>query len=186
MPQPEPAPTHHSSASALAIDVTVDADGWHSTVDDVDGTVVRAARTAFETGLQAAAAAGMDVPPGAAPVELSVRLADDGAVQALNRDWREKDAPTNVLSFSAWDADDIPDGAEVLLGDIIIALETTTREAGNEGKTVSDHLSHLVVHGMLHLLGFDHMDDEEAKKMETLEIRILSTLGIADPYGVNR
>lgn len=113
--------------------------------------------------------------------ELSLVLAGDKTLQSLNNEWRGKDKPTNVLSFPG---DDIVVGEEagLILGDIIISLETTKREATLEKKSFEDHLSHLVIHGFLHLFGYDHETDEEANQMEGLEIKILNELGIANPY----
>jgi probable rRNA maturation factor len=111
--------------------------------------------------------------------EVSVLLADDPAVRALNRDWRGLDEPTNVLSFPA--APPAP-GSPKLLGDIAIAYETLVREADEEGKPVLHHLAHLVVHGYLHLMGYDHQTDSEAEAMEALEREILQALRIPDPY----
>ena len=117
-------------------------------------------------------------------LEVSLVLADDAMVQDLNLRYRGLDKPTNVLSFAALDDEDAPEPEDgpLLLGDVIIALETTVNEAAGEGKTVGDHLAHLVVHGVLHLLGFDHEDDDEAEEMEAKERLILGELGIADPY----
>lgn len=127
----------------------------------------------------AAHAAFAEAMPGTpAPYEATVVLTDDAEMRELNREWRGKDAPTNVLSFPAGETLSEP----VPLGDIVIAYETSLKEADEESITLSDHISHLVVHGMLHLLGFDHMDDDEAEKMEGLETRALASLGIADPY----
>ena len=111
--------------------------------------------------------------------EAVVVLADDGLVQELNREYRNQDKPTNVLSFPADQDDAILPGDVPTLGDIIIAFETTKSEAP---KNLSNHLSHLVVHGCLHLLGFDHENDKAAAEMEGLETQILAGLGIADPY----
>ena len=113
--------------------------------------------------------------------ELSLVLAGDKTLQSLNKEWREKDKPTNVLSFPGKDIA-VGEAAEMMLGDIIISLETTKREATLENKTFEDHLSHLVIHGFLHLFGYDHETDEEANQMESLEIKILNELGIANPY----
>ena len=136
-------------------------------------------RRAVQTALDMADA---DLPAG--PVEVSLVLADDHRVRELNREWRGKDSPTNVLSFPAYDEDqpDLPEGAPLLLGDIVLAFETCRREAMAEAIAIDDHMAHLVVHGVLHLLGYDHMDDEEAAEMEALEIAVLSQLGIANPY----
>ena len=106
-------------------------------------------------------------------------LSDDSAVRALNRDHRGKDAPTNVLSFPP--ALVPPAGARPL-GDVILAYETVRREALEQGKAAADHLRHLVVHGVLHLSGYDHETEAEAEEMEQLEREILAGLGIADPY----
>ena len=111
--------------------------------------------------------------------EVSLLFTDDGHVQQLNRDYRQQDKPTNVLSFAAQEG-----GGPVtmILGDIVLARQTIEREAQEQDKSREDHLTHLIVHGFLHLLGYDHETDHEAKTMEELETRILSTLGIADPY----
>jgi probable rRNA maturation factor len=111
--------------------------------------------------------------------EISIVLADDAFVQDLNRKYRNIDMPTNVLSFAADDDDGL---GPCLLGDVILAFETVQREADAAGKPMPDHVSHLVVHGTLHLLGFDHEDEREAIEMEALETAILARLGIADPY----
>jgi probable rRNA maturation factor len=114
--------------------------------------------------------------------ELSVLLCDDDIIAGLNARWRGQERPTNVLSFPAPALPGAaPDGL-VPLGDIAIAYETVVREAGEQGKAVADHLSHLVVHGFLHLLGYDHHMDGEAEHMERLERDILARIGIADPY----
>lgn len=120
-------------------------------------------------------------------VELSVVLADDDMVRGLNRDWRGKDQPTNVLSFAALDDEDAPqpEGAPLLLGDVVLAYQTCAVEAVEQGKSLADHMAHLVVHGVLHLLGWDHEEsDEEAEEMEAMEISILAALGIPDPYAL--
>jgi len=110
--------------------------------------------------------------------EVSVLLADDAAVRVLNRDWRQIDKPTNVLSFPAPKQ---PAG-EPVLGDIAIAYETVAREADEEGKPFLHHLAHLAVHGYLHLMGYDHQTDSEAEAMEALEREILRGMRIPDPY----
>jgi probable rRNA maturation factor len=124
----------------------------------------------------------------AAPlVEVAVRMTDDAEVQALNRDYRGKDKPTNVLSFPQYGPDDFvmlsnSDDGEILLGDIVLALETCAREAADKGIAVADHAAHLMVHGMLHLLGYDHLDDASGDAMEALETKALASMGLADPY----
>jgi len=114
------------------------------------------------------------------PAVVSVILTDDAEQQRLNRDFRGKDAPTNVLSFPIGDA--TPDGGPTILGDVVLAFETVAREAAEQKKPLADHLRHLVVHGVLHLLGFDHETDAEAEVMEALEREILAGLGVPDPY----
>jgi probable rRNA maturation factor len=116
--------------------------------------------------------------------ELAVMLTDDEGIQTLNRNWRGIDKPTNVLSFPALQprGPRKPDEAPRMLGDIAIAYETTRREADEEQKPFDHHLSHLAVHGFLHLIGHDHEKDQEAEIMESLEREILSHLGIPDPY----
>jgi probable rRNA maturation factor len=113
--------------------------------------------------------------------ELAIVLADDSTVHALNRTWRNKDAPTNVLSFPVEGAAE-RHGTPPLLGDIVIAYETTAREARSQGKPFADHLIHLAVHGFLHLAGYDHADDDEAETMERLEGTILAELAVPNPY----
>ena len=116
--------------------------------------------------------------------ELAVMLTDDAGIRTLNNNWRGIDKPTNVLSFPALQptgAGD-PDDAPRMLGDIAIAYETTRKEADDEQKPFDHHLSHLAVHGFLHLIGYDHENDGEAETMETLETEILAQLGIPDPY----
>lgn len=110
--------------------------------------------------------------------EIAVILADDARVRKLNRDFRGIDKATNVLAFPGTKAPD--DRAP--LGDIVLAYETLAREAENEGKAAGDHLMHLVVHGTLHLLGYDHLNEADAEKMEARERAILAALGVSDPY----
>jgi probable rRNA maturation factor len=117
------------------------------------------------------------------PCELSLVFADDAMVKALNAEWRGKDRPTNVLSFPAF-AIKPGDRLPPLLGDIILAFETVEREAAEEAKLLEHHIGHLVLHGLLHLLGYDHETEEDAEEMEALERRILAKLAIPDPYAV--
>lgn len=121
-------------------------------------------------------------------LSLSVSLSTDTEVHTLNAQYRGKDKPTNVLSFPMYDADDLPslantDDGEVLIGDLILAHETCAREAAEKGVSFDDHATHLIVHGTLHLLGYDHeISDADAEAMETLEIKALASLGLLDPY----
>ncbi len=123
---------------------------------------------------------------GTRTVELGVRLTGDEQVRALNAQWRGKDKPTNVLSFPLAEAyeldDDAFDGPELMLGDIVLARGVCAAEAADKAISFENHASHLMVHGTLHLLGYDHSDDDAAADMEAREVRALARLGIADPY----
>jgi probable rRNA maturation factor len=150
----------------LAIDVVVNSGLWKSAPaaeEIVKKTIAEAAAAVSKT-------AG----------EVAIVLTDDLAIRTLNREWRKKDAATNVLSFPMPKAR--AGGAVTLLGDIVIAYETTAREADAESKPFGDHLAHLAVHGFLHLVGYDHETDQEAEAMENLEAEILSRLGVPNPY----
>lgn len=119
---------------------------------------------------------------------VSLLFTSDAEVHSLNREWRERDNPTNVLSFPMLGRGELeslsPDGPPVMLGDIALAYETCAREAAEKGVPLDHHAAHLIVHGLLHLAGHDHVNsDEEAEQMEALETAILAKLGIADPYG---
>ena len=123
------------------------------------------------------------------PVEISVRLTGDTEVRALNAQWRGKDSATNVLSFPLAEAGQFEspaDGPELLLGDIVLARGVCAAEADDQQLPFEDHAAHLLVHGTLHLLGYDHHDDASAADMESREVRALARLGIADPYGTTR
>lgn len=122
-------------------------------------------------------------------IEVSVRLTDDAEIHGLNRQYRDKDKPTNVLSFPMVQPDLLEglansDDGEVLLGDIVLARETCAREAAEKEVAFADHATHLIVHGTLHLLGYDHMGDAEAEAMEAVERAVLAALGIDDPYAI--
>jgi len=136
----------------------------------------------IESSCDDTAAAVVDAETGNA--ELAVMLTDDAGIRTLNSNWRGIDKPTNVLSFPALQPTGgrEPDDAPRLLGDIAVAFETTQREARDEQKPFGHHLSHLAVHGFLHLIGYDHETDHEAEAMENLEREILASLDIPDPY----
>ena len=153
----------------IALEVVMEAGRWEGA-----GLDVALAERAAAAALRAAPEAPHD------DVAATLLLADDATVQALNREWRGQDKPTNVLSFPS-SAPAIP-GEPRHLGDVALAFETVVREAETEGKSVADHAAHLVVHGILHLIGRDHETDGEADAMESVEIAALSILGIPDPY----
>lgn len=155
----------------LDLDILLEDPRWQIAAPDLDVLIDSAVDAALR-------AAGEDE-----PVSVTVVLADDATVQDLNRTWRDQDKPTNVLSFATRDsgAPLPPEGPEPL-GDIILAYETCAAEAVSEEKAFVDHLAHLIVHGVLHLLGYDHQEPQEASEMELLEIDILKGLGVADPY----
>lgn len=157
------------SDSSHTIEVTVEADAWRSAVANPEHLCQRAV---------SAVLARETVGPA---VEIGVLLADDSRVRVLNRDFRGQDRSTNVLSFPTGAAAPIA-GQPRLLGDVVVALETTQREATADGTPLGDHLTHLVVHGTLHLLGYDHEQDDEADRMEAREVELLAGLGVADPY----
>jgi len=156
---------------AIGIVVRVDTPRWRRAIVGVQPLAERAARAAAATAKKRHAG------------EIAVVLADNATVRRLNRDYRGKDKPTNVLSFPN-DGGVDPDGGMAPLGDVVLALETVLAEAKDQGKPAGDHLSHLVVHGVLHLFGHDHLKDAAARRMEALETKILAGLGIADPYRV--
>ena len=152
------------------------ADCWQAE-PDADAVIHRAIATAAEL-----------VAADVGDTELAVMLTDDAGIRTLNGNWRGIDKPTNVLSFPALPPSGPrgPEDAPRMLGDIAIAYETTRREADEEQKPFDHHLSHLAVHGFLHLIGHDHEQDQEAETMESIEREILSQLGIPDPYAERR
>jgi probable rRNA maturation factor len=159
----------------IAIAIRTHSPLWRARLPAAPAVVERAARAA----LAGARASG--------PIEVSFLLANDARVRRLNRDFRGQDKPTNVLSFPVEEREAMPAPEESgtgprLLGDVVFAFETLEREAAAQSKPLSDHLSHLAVHGVLHLLGYDHGATHEANRMEHLEARVLAGLGIADPY----
>ena len=161
--------------SQLAIPITevlVVADCWRE-APDAESVIRRAI---------AAASENVDADVGSA--ELAVMLTDDTGIRVLNNNWRGIDKPTNVLSFPALQPTGAgsPDDAPRMLGDIAISYQTTRKEADEEQKPFDHHLSHLAVHGFLHLIGYDHENDDDAEQMESLEREILAQLGIPDPY----
>jgi probable rRNA maturation factor len=163
--------------AALAVDVLIEAHAWR-TLPQAEDIVRRAIAFAATAGVEirrpeAAARAGWG---------LCILLSDDERIARLNGQWRGQHKPTNVLSFPAPALHHAGPNEKTPLGDIAIAYETLAREATQNASAVSDHLSHLVVHGFLHLLGYDHDMDDEAERMERLERDILARMGVSDPY----
>lgn len=150
-------------------DVAINADGWQS-----EHSLRMLVDRVLEATLHALEFDDVDS-------ELSLVFTDDANIRTINAKWRHIDKATNVLSFPAFP---IQPGQQPgpILGDIVIARETVQREAQEENKSFDDHLSHLIVHGLLHLTGYDHQNDDEAEQMESLERKILASLGISDPY----
>jgi len=123
------------------------------------------------------------------PVSVSIKLSDNAEVHALNQEWRDKDKPTNVLSFPMLDDAELEalltgtyNAPEIMLGDIILAYETCAAEAAEKGIPIAYHATHLVIHGMLHLLGHNHIEEDEAELMEALEVKALASIGLPNPY----
>jgi probable rRNA maturation factor len=148
----------------ITVDIEIEDEAWTAAAQDAEALVWRAAQAALD--------AHEDIEGRG----IVILLTDDDSVQALNRDFRQKDYATNVLSFPS------PPNPEGQIGDIALAYGVCAREAAEQGKPLSHHLQHLVAHGVLHLLGYDHESDDEAEAMEALEREILAGLAIPDPY----
>jgi len=154
---------------APSIGITIESPLWKA-VPSLSATLRRAIKTAWSPDLENA--------------EVAILLTDDEALRTLNRKWRGRDEPTDVLSFPS-NRRGRKHATSVFLGDIAIAYGITAREAAAEGKLLHHHLTHLAVHGFLHLVGYDHESHDEAEAMESLERKILSRLGIPDPYAAH-
>lgn len=160
------------------IDIIFETNSWKDAAPDIESVILSAALAAYGAGREALPALEK-----AGEVIITVICTDDAAMQELNSTHRGKDNPTNVLSFPLLtEGEDVPAGLPLLLGDVIMGFETMCREAGDQDITLVAHVAHLVTHGVLHLLGYDHLEDEEAEKMEQLESDILMKLGYANPY----
>src|SRR5262249_21763425 len=157
-------PPHPAMTGRLRLALAMPCAGWKAALPDAARLVRAAARAAL---------AGAGWRPGPNGAELSLVLGDDHMVRALNRHWRGQDKATHVLSFPAGAA---PEGAPALLGDVVLAFETVRAEAAAQGKRLADHLAHLVVHGVLHLIGYDHQAARAARRMERLEVAVLAGL----------
>lgn len=173
------------------IDIDISIDPIWGDADDLEERARQAVSAAIATSPYAA------WPDAAATIGISVHFGTDENVHTLNRDYRDTDRPTNVLSFPMVQSDllptltagvdvaasDMATGREILLGDIILAQQTCAREAREKGVSIADHATHLVVHGLYHLVGFDHQDEDSATAMEHLEVKALAKIGLSDPYG---
>jgi probable rRNA maturation factor len=168
----------------MTLDIAIDADAeWDSSSDWAS-----LARSAAAAAI--AESAFPQLGQGDRAIELSVRLTSDDQVHALNAQWRGKDKPTNVLSFPMAEEEELEAaakaGPELMLGDIILARGICVAEAADKGVPLESHAAHLMVHGTLHLLGYDHMDEGSAADMEAREVRALARIGISDPYEGDR
>ena len=149
-------------ASMIELDLRVEAEAWSEAIAELEQVCLRA----LNAGAEAGGLSG----------QVSVLLTDDAEIQTLNRDWRGKDKPTDVLSFEADEMD------KPFLGDIAVSIGVSSRDATARGIGLGQHLSHLLIHGLLHLVGHDHIEDTDAAKMEALEVQALASLGWPDPY----
>jgi probable rRNA maturation factor len=165
----------------MTVDVSVSCPAWTADLPEAAKIAERAVRAAARAAFRRAGR-----------FEVSVLLADDATQRGLNRNWRGQDRSTNVLAFPALEPAKLAAAAaavkvgEIGLGDIVLAHGTVRREARMQGKTLADHVSHLSVHGFLHLIGYDHAEADEAERMEALEVGVLGRLGIDDPYAGER
>lgn len=187
---------NNPSAMTMEIDIAIECPAWEEALPGLDVLVRKTVETAVLSGLaechseqseESRHYRTKDPSPSAQDdasyIEISIVLADDAFVQDLNKRYRHKDKPTNVLSFPQTEIEDLDASQPFLsLGDIIIAYETIVREAGEQGKPLADHFRHMLVHGCLHLLHFDHIEEDEAQAMESLEIAILGSFGVKNPY----
>jgi probable rRNA maturation factor len=169
-------------AISLTVDCLVSDEQWRTKLPNLENTCQNLINLVLGNSQ-------LSLDPGQ-EVEVSVTLTNDAEIRELNDDHRDQDKATNVLSFPTYEAGELdcitelnlPAGMPLVLGDIIVALETMQREAELENKKLHDHFCHLIMHGCLHLLGFDHEEEAEAEEMEAFEIKLLKELGIANPY----
>lgn len=175
MPASDPGPRSRAPEGAnptwLNVDIVFEGDDWPE--PDHAEALVREAAGALASRLGG---------PGGEPAQACIALSSDAHVRSLNADFRGKDQPTNVLSFPAGQGPGLAAGSTRFLGGIVIARETVEREAMSQGVPFADHLRHLTVHGLLHLMGYDHETGRQAVEMEGLETEVLASLGIPDPY----
>ena len=163
-----------ASGRPVTVDIVIEAGAWPP-----QAALAEIAKGAVEAAVSVAGIADRIGPSASVgDSEVSIVFTDDAAIRVLNKRWRDKDEATNVLSF----AQDGPGRQAGMLGDIVLAQETVAREATLEGKLLNHHIAHMIVHGFLHLLGYDHQNDKDAQTMEDLERKALKLIGIADPY----
>ena len=172
------------TAARLRTVVRIDLEDWRLGVPEAETLCRKAVRTAWSYGRKALDATHALSKPLTDPVEVSVLLSDNDTVKALNKEHLGKDKPTNVLSFPG-DLETPAPGSEVLLGDVILAWQTVRSEANRDHKGKDAHMMHLVIHGVLHLLGYDHECEDDAAIMERLELKCMAHLGLPDPYATN-
>lgn len=154
------------------IDIDVSDEKWHDLIEGIENYTHNVIKNILSNLLS-----------NTEHVEISIVLSDDDFIQNLNKDYRNKDKPTNVLSFPQTEEDEM-DMPTLMLGDIIITSGVIEQEAKEQKKSIKDHYTHMLVHGCLHLLHYDHITDEQAEEMESLEIKILDNLGIKNPYAL--
>lgn len=180
----DPDPCRSNENPRISVAVTLLDPDWPQAVPAVEDLARRAAKAALAAAADSGAAKDAF---SARDAEISLVLADDATLRRHNRDYRSIDQPTNVLAFAVAETPGVPgvpgdSEGPLLLGDVLVARETLAREAREQGKRPADHFCHLVVHGVLHLLGQDHETEAEARVMERLEVAALGRLGVADPY----
>ena len=161
----------------LEIAVSLQDAAWREELEDLEDMTQRSIETALRCLDEAAPERAVQ-----GAVEVSLLFADDAAVAELNETYRGRQGPTNVLSFPNMEQAGPPAGQPRLLGDVVLARQTVRREAATQGKSLRAHTTHLLIHGLLHLLGYDHESDGDAAEMEALEIAILAEIGLPDPY----
>jgi len=181
-----------SPCAPFTLDVEIDQPLWTALIEDAEGLATRILAAAAKAAAAAASKGEAATPRPAASAmasltALTLVLTSDSAIHRLNRNFRGQDKPTNVLAFAtpvppAPGTPDASGTSDAFAGDIFIAAETVRREAADQNKTVTDHTIHLIVHGFLHLIGYDHEEEADARAMEALEITILKALGIKNPY----
>ena len=168
--------TSETDKPEMSVEISIQEPAWER-LADIEKIVTRTALSAMNLAILPKAAFGRDL-------ETSLVLANDDLLHVLNNTYREKNKPTNILTFATLDSEEPATEGILSLGDVVLSYETIVKEAEEQGKFLTDHIRHLVVHGVLHLLGYDHIDEDDATDMETLEIRILETLGVQNPYTI--